>query len=1036
MLRYVWRDLMRNPRRTVASVLGVTLGVGLFSGILFFVDGSGASMTRRALAPLAIDMQVVMNAPLGRGVELDERLEGPRRLRRAAQARVVLTVRNHGGVPGHDVVVVDQPPAPLAYVHGTTTKNGRRVADRGGDPLSQGLAGTGLDIGTVPPGATVRVAYRARARRPVADVARLRLGGKISTREDLVPADANAAPQLTLAQLTARLERIPGVAAADGLAFVDLPARSLRAGGRPLHRVVRLFGFDDRYRRHYPSIRLVSGGLRPGSAVLSAEAARRLGPAAEANVTLRVPGGRHPLTLPVAGIADLSDARPLFASRKSSKLEEFLYVPDSLIVSPAQFQHDVIPRFRAAAARRGTTLKSLPFLEADVLVDRASLDADPARALAQTKRIARAIARVAPGQQYVIDNASNTLQVARDDAAVGKRMFLFLGLPGALLAAFLAAYTAGVLAATQRREHANLRIRGAHRGHLRRILAYRTAIIAAAGALAGTALGLASARAILGADTLSAASTSALLVSVLVSIGFGMATTALALYLPARRSLRREISQERHELALGRPPAWRRYRLDLALLAAAAIAEALALHAGAFDAPPGSVYLGRAVSLPSHLLIAPVVAWFGGVLLAVRGFEAVARRVPAPAPPRFGPVVRGALARSVRRRSATVAGGAVAVGLIVAFGVALAVFSATYDAAKAADARFTVGSDLRVRPSVLSSRPHPAAFASTLRVAGIAAVAPVVFGLENSVLIGPDNQDRKNLAAIDPASFRRVAPLSDQLFPDTTAGAAMHALGTDRRALLVQRQSADDLGIEAGDRVALLLARGTRHQVLARFHVVGLYDDLPGFPQGVDVVVPLPAYTAATGLDDATFFLARTADRTAGGLDRAVRALRAGPGARDRLVIQTTATALDSDQSSLTALNVRGLVALDTFYTLLMSAAAVGIFVFGLMLQRRREYIALRAQGLQTGELRALVVGEAGVVAAGGVVAGLVVGVGVAHLIVHVLRPLFVLAPPVSVPAPELALLAGLAAAAALLCALAATTILRRLSPSEILRET
>src|SRR4051812_16896390 len=79
MLRYVWRDLMRNPRRTLASVLGVTLGVGLFSGILFFVDGSEASMTRRALAPLAIDMQVVMNAPLGRGVELDERLEGPRR---------------------------------------------------------------------------------------------------------------------------------------------------------------------------------------------------------------------------------------------------------------------------------------------------------------------------------------------------------------------------------------------------------------------------------------------------------------------------------------------------------------------------------------------------------------------------------------------------------------------------------------------------------------------------------------------------------------------------------------------------------------------------------------------------------------------------------------------------------------------------------------------------------------------------------------------------------------------------------------------
>ena len=45
--RYVWRELLRNPRRTLASLAGVVLGVGLFSGVLFFVDGSGASMTQR-----------------------------------------------------------------------------------------------------------------------------------------------------------------------------------------------------------------------------------------------------------------------------------------------------------------------------------------------------------------------------------------------------------------------------------------------------------------------------------------------------------------------------------------------------------------------------------------------------------------------------------------------------------------------------------------------------------------------------------------------------------------------------------------------------------------------------------------------------------------------------------------------------------------------------------------------------------------------------------------------------------------------------
>ena len=70
-----------------------------------------------------------------------------------------------------------------------------------------------------------------------------------------------------------------------------------------------------------------------------------------------------------------------------------------------------------------------------MLVDRSRLQSDPARALAQTEAVARSIGRIAPGQDYLIDNISNTLKVAKDDAAVGKRMFLFLGLPGVLLAA-------------------------------------------------------------------------------------------------------------------------------------------------------------------------------------------------------------------------------------------------------------------------------------------------------------------------------------------------------------------------------------------------------------------------------------------------------------------------------------------------------------------------------------------------------------------------------------------------------------------------
>ncbi len=670
-----------------------------------------------------------------------------------------------------------------------------------------------------------------------------------------------------------------------------------------------------------------------------------------------------------------------------------------------------------------------------MLVERGLLHSDPGRALAQTQAIARSIHRVAPAQDYLIDNISNTLQVARDDAAVAKRMFLFLGLPGALLAAFLAAYAGSVLAGAQRREQANLRIRGAHRGHLRRMLVYRTGALAGAGSVLGTVLGLASTLAILGSDTLFTAAAAQLVVSALVSVAVGMLTTGVALYVPGRRSLSREIGHERAELATAGVPAWRRRKLDLLALAAVAVASVIALRGGAFDAPPGSVYAGRAVSLPSHLLLAPVAVWIAGILLAVRAFAVVASRIGSRRRARFGSPVRGTLGRTVGRRAWAVGGGVAATGLVVAFGTSLAVFAGTYDAAKAADARFVVGSDLRVTPSVLDSRPHPSSFATELQVPGVAAATPVVFEPGNAVLSGPYTEDRADLAAVDPASFDRVAALSDSVFAGGSAAGAMAALRRDPRAVLIDTRTADDFQIGTGDRVRVLLARGTKQQRLVKLHVVGRFDHFPGFPQGTDLVANLHGYQAATGTTAADFFLARTSGHGHAGLARAVASLRAGPGRREPLDIATTATALDKDQSSLTALNVHGLVALDSLYTLLMTAAGIGIFVFGLILQRRREYVALRAQGMETREIQSLVLGETGIVGVCGLAAGIGVGMVMAFLLVHILRPLFVLDPGFAVPAREVSTLAALAVAATLLSSLTATATLRRLRPTEILRE-
>jgi ABC-type antimicrobial peptide transport system permease subunit len=68
-------------------------------------------------------------------------------------------------------------------------------------------------------------------------------------------------------------------------------------------------------------------------------------------------------------------------------------------------------------------------------------------------------------------------------------------------------------------------------------------------------------------------------------------------------------------------------------------------------------------------------------------------------------------------------------------------------------------------------------------------------------------------------------------------------------------------------------------------------------------------------------------------------------------------------------------------------------------------------------------------------VAGLLVGGAMAYFLVNVLRPLFVLQPPVLVPATGVAILTMLVLGVSLLASLAATVLVNRLPPTELLRD-
>ena len=1032
LIRYVLADLLRNPRRTLSTMVGVTLGVGLFCGVLFFVDGLSASMTQRAVAPLAIDMQRIATERTGGSLGLTQSFEPPGRLAAGARARVVLEVTNSGDVDANEVTVRSLPGPGLRFVVGSAEMDGEPVTAIDDSPFAHGPGNTGLNLGSVGPATSHRLSYLVEADTDV-ELTDAAVATSQSTRESVNPVAANEPSSVSLAELATLVAGVDGVADAAPLSLADLGPDTLSAGGVAAAGPAKIFGFDGDYARRDATIDIVGGELTPDGAVVSAEAADGVGVGVGDRVSILLPDDST-LELPVTGIADLSRSRSLFSSRRGGDLETFIYSRNSVVVSPERFADTVQPAFERAAAARGTRLKSPPIREIDIALDRDLLHADPATAATQTTRIAAEVSAVAAHQDYLLDNISNTLAVASDDARVAKRLFVFLGVPGGFLAAMLAAYSGTVLAEAQRREQATLRIRGASRGHLLRMLAMRTALLTASGSVVGLAIGYLAAALILGQESLARANATSLATSAVLGTAGGCLATGIALYLTGRRSIDREINEDRARLSV-RPPLWRRAGLDVIGVAVVAIGTLVALATHAFDGVPGSVYFGRAVELNLALLVLPVAVWITGSLLAARLIGNALDRSQPKSSASVGRPLTSLFRLSVGRRPWAIGNGAIVVSLIVALATSLAAFTASYDAAKAEDARYANGADLRITPSPTAPRPYTIDDADVFATDGVAATTPVIYGLSNVILRSDRTSDPANLAAVDPVSYPTVAPLREIRFTTNGAATAFDSLQHDPDAILLSEDMADFLETGPGNTLNVLLARATDQQVEVELHIAGVYQRLPGFPDGADALMAIDRHDAEVPTKAPDFFLGAAAAPDDASLDRAVASLRAGPGAADDLQIDTRTSTLAKDQSSLAALNISGLVDLDSAFSLSMAVVTIAIFVFGLLLSRRREYITLRAQGLESRTIRLLITAEAGTVALGGVIFGVLVGSAMGFYFVKVLRPLFVLTPTYTLPIGGLAAPVLLVLAATLVSSLAASRLVSRLEPTELLRD-
>lgn len=1025
LVRYVVTDLWRNPRRTLSAVIGVSLGIGLFCGVLFFIDGLSASMTQRAVAPLALDMQRIVMEKAASSVTLTQKVEGTGTLDPGERTWVDLTVHNDGDLKSSDVTIRSLPGAGLLFVPASAALDGQPITGFSDNPLASGPGKAGFNLGTLAPGATHNFRYAVEST-TATQLDDSQVASTYSSRESVVPVAANQPPSAGLADLSTRIAELPGVAHASQLSAADLGSDTLTTASATAFGPTRIFGFDEAYASNDETISIVAGALSADGAVVSAEAADALAVAPGDAVTIAMPDGSM-LELEVTGIADLSRSRSLFSSRRGGDLETFIYNKNSVVVSPALFADRVFPAFERAIAEGTGRLKSPPIREIDIGVDRELLDADPATAVGETSAIAADVMGISPSRDYLLDNITNTLEVATGDASTAKNLFVFLGVPGAILAAILAAYSGSVLAHAQRREQATLRIRGASRRHLLRMLALRTGLLTSVGAVIGLIAGYLAASLILGQDSMARASNTSLITSAWVGTLVGFLATGLALYVTGRRSIDQEINEDRARLR-ERAPLWRRWRLDLVATAALVLGTVIALSMNAFSGQAGSVYFGRFVELNLTLLLLPLAVWLVGSLIVARFTGGVLTRLRPPSTPNFGRPAPGLLRRSVGRRPWAISTGAIVVSLIVGLAVCLAAFTASYDAAKAADARYANGSDIKITPSLTSGLDYAAGDADLFRTAHISDVTPVVYSLSNVILRSARTSDPANLAAVDPQGFATVSPL------DEDVAAMLPSLESDPNAILVSVEMADYLHLEVGDPLYVLLARSTDQQVEAQMTVVALFERIPGFPDGADAVMNLSRHTELVPTKNPDFFLAATGPDDAA-LDQAVDELRAGPASADSLQIDTRESTLDRDQSSLAALNISGLVALDSSFALAMATVTMVVFVFGILLQRRREYVTLRAQGLGHSTVRSLISAEAALTALAGAVGGILIGAVMGYYFVMVLRPLFVLTPAYTLRPADLAPILLLVLGATLVSSIIGSRLVNKLEPTELLRD-
>jgi putative ABC transport system permease protein len=475
----------------------------------------------------------------------------------------------------------------------------------------------------------------------------------------------------------------------------------------------QVLGVPDGYARAFPGeLRTLAGA---GTGVLLAQQTA-------ANLRAR-PGdmvgigraGAAPAHVRVDGIVDLPAADALFQRVGAPVGLQPQAPPDNVILLP----HRLFARVEAPLARAGRVRTQVHTrLSHD-------LPKSPSAAFTAISGRANNLETRLAGAGRVGDSIGATLDQTRKDALYAQLLFLFLGVPGVVLAGLVTASIASAGADRRRRDAALLRARGATTRQLVRLAVSEAALATVLGVAAGLGAALLIGRVAFGSASLGASGS----VAVLWGVGsalVGAAIAATAIAVPAWRDARGlTVAGQRREIGrVDRSPRWARAGLDVLALVAAGLVFWQA-SANGYDlvlAPEGVPQ----VSVNWYALLAPVLAWIGAGLLAFRLADLVLVRGRGPLARVLRPLggeLAPTVAATMGRQRRLLARGVALLALTCAFAGSTAVFNATYRQQADVDARLTNGADVTVTESPGASV-GPRAGAAPEKVSGVSSVEP------------------------------------------------------------------------------------------------------------------------------------------------------------------------------------------------------------------------------------------------------------------------------------------------------------------------